>query len=108
MEASHEHLGLPQWLSITGQALELGLESGFRGRSTWPEMVDICTHITAGQCNPIGSYVKLNQLGEGSAYSILSTVLSDKFTRLSLRRRLPRQKSGDIKNCGAQASPDIP
>ncbi len=36
-------------------------------------MVDICTHITAGQCISIKSYVKLNQLGEGSAYPLLFT-----------------------------------
>ncbi len=42
-------------------------------------MVDICTHITAGQCISIKSYVKLNQLGEGSAYPILFTVIEQQI-----------------------------
>ncbi|KAA6411643.1 MAG: cyclin-dependent kinase 10-like [Lasallia pustulata] len=43
----------PQWTSVAGQALSLGLESGF-----------------LGSCAPISSYEKLNQLGEG-AYGVV-------------------------------------
>ncbi|MCJ1450718.1 Cdc2- kinase [Mycoblastus sanguinarius] len=45
----YERGELPRWMSITGQPLELGLESGFQGQSA-----------------SISSYEKLNQLGEGT------------------------------------------
>ena len=36
MEPPNENLRLPQWVSITGQPLELGLESGFQGLTKSP------------------------------------------------------------------------
>ena len=92
MEVQNENQRLPRWLSITGQPLELGLESGFRGRSTLLSIEDPNTHITAGQCISVTSFEKLNQLGEGSVYSMLSTDPNNAFTFSSLWRSIPRPR----------------
>ena len=64
----------PQWASVTGQPLDLGLESGFLGwppnitdrRSPQYKWTAVHTEYHTGKCVPISSYEKLNQLGEGS------------------------------------------
>lgn len=70
--------GIPQWMSITGQPLDLGLHhSGFEG-----------------QCVSIGAYEKLNQLGEGT-YGVVyrardrqtSRVVALKQVRVSAEER---------------------
>lgn len=68
----------PRWISITGQPLDLGLDDpGFKG-----------------QCASIGSYEKLNQLGEGT-YGVVyrahdrqtSQVVALKQVRISAEER---------------------
>ena len=34
MEGSISNHTLPRWMSVTGQPLEIGLDSGFRGKQT--------------------------------------------------------------------------
>ena len=64
MEGSIPNHTLPRWMSITGQPLELGLDSGFRGKQTL-RIFELLNNLV-GRCLSSGSYEKLNQLGEGS------------------------------------------
>ena len=64
MEGSISDHTLPQWMSVAGQPLELGLDSDFRGKQTRITL-ELLNNLL-GRCLSIGSYEKLNQLGEGS------------------------------------------
>ena len=70
MEGSIPNRTLPRWMSVTGQPLELGLDSGFRGKQTLIRS-ELLNNIV-GQCLSRGSYEKLNQLGEGSKSPVKS------------------------------------
>ena len=70
MEGSIPNRTLPRWMSVTGQPLELGLDSGFRGKQTLRRFEPLNNLL--GQCLSSGSYEKLNQLGEGSKSSVKS------------------------------------
>ncbi len=62
---------LPPWLSITGQPLQLSLHSGFQGACLSDKCELLLMIVNEGQCVPVDSYEKLNQLGEGSQYNAL-------------------------------------
>ena len=68
MEGSILNHTLPRWMSITGQPLELGLDSGFRGKKTL-RIFELLNNLV-GRCLSSGSYEKLNQLGEGSRFAM--------------------------------------
>ncbi len=53
-----------RWLSINGQPLSLDAVSTVHGNRPQPSTVPALT--LPGQCTSIGSYEKLNKLGEGS------------------------------------------
>ncbi|KAL2058538.1 hypothetical protein ABVK25_001266 [Lepraria finkii] len=77
MDDSMHNYALPRWMSVTGQPLDLELASGFQG-----------------QCLPVKSYEKLNQLGEGT-YGVVyraraletSRVVALKQVRISAEER---------------------
>ena len=68
MEGSIPNHTLPRWMSVTGQPLELGLDSGFRGKQTL-RIFELLNNVI-GRCLSSGSYEKLNQLGEGSRSAV--------------------------------------
>ena len=68
MEGSIPNHTLPRWMSVTGQPLELGLDSGFRGKQTL-RIFELLNNLV-GRCLSSGSYEKLNQLGEGSRSAV--------------------------------------
>ena len=70
MEGSIPNHTLPRWMSVTGQPLELGLDSGFRGKQTLKRF-ELLNNVV-GQCLSRESYEKLNQLGEGSKSAVKS------------------------------------
>ena len=57
-------------MSVTGQPLELALDTGFRGKQTLIRS-ELLNNVV-GQCLPRESYEKLNQLGEGSKSTVKS------------------------------------
>ena len=73
MEGSIPDHTLPRWMSVTGQPLELGLDSGFRGKATVG--VSELLNNLVGRCLSSGSYEKLNQLGEGSRSALKGFLL---------------------------------
>ena len=73
MEGSISDHTLPRWMSVTGQPLELGLDSGFRGKQR-PRMFELLNNLL-GRCLSIGSYEKLNQLGEGSRSTLSDSLM---------------------------------
>ena len=68
MEGSIPSHTLPRWMSVTGQPLDLGLDSGFRGKQTL-RIFELLNNLV-GRCLSSGSYEKLNQLGEGSRSAV--------------------------------------
>ena len=70
MEGSIPNRTLPRWISVTGEPLELGLDSGFLGKPKLRRF-ELFNNF-AGQCLSRGSYEKLNQLGEGSKCDVES------------------------------------
>lgn len=70
MDCSIPSRNLPRWMSVTGQPLELGLDSGFRGKQKL-RRIELLNNLV-GQCLSRGSYEKLNQLGEGSESAVES------------------------------------
>lgn len=97
----------PRWISITGQPLDLGLDDpGFKGTKPQMPLMSLFDPV-AGQCASIGSYEKLNQLGEGSKEGrpcILSTVV---LTVPSLRRRVPSSRPSNLSSRRLETSTDI-
>ena len=73
MEGSISDHTLPRWMSVAGQPLELGLDSGFRGKQTL-RMFELLNNLL-GRCLSIGSYEKLNQLGEGSRSTLSDSLM---------------------------------
>lgn len=68
MEGNIPNHTLPQWMSVTGQPLELGLDSGFRGKQTL-RIFELLNNLV-GRCLSSESFAKLNQLGEGSRSAV--------------------------------------
>lgn len=58
------------FISVTGQRLELGCEAENQGQFAASNSKAIGTPFinAPGQCLPISSFEKLNQLGEGSEF----------------------------------------
>ena len=61
----------PQWMSITGQPINVNLQSGFLGLLSMETRTIYITHLLIGRCTSIECFEKLNQLGEGSKYEVL-------------------------------------
>lgn len=107
------------FISITGQPLELGPESRYRGQyharileaPFEPQMNILTEHkpINLGQCQSIHDFEKLNQLGEGSKNSTQPRPrnLHLMLILLSLRRGLSCARQSYITGGSAQASPNL-
>ena len=65
------------------------------------------SNLKAGQCASIGSYEKLNQLGEGSKQDRQCIVPTALLTRSSLRRRLPGSRPSKLSSRCLEASTNI-
>lgn len=58
------------FISITGQPLDLGSKAENQGEFAGTSGKEIRSRLTSapGQCLPISSFERLNQLGEGSEF----------------------------------------
>lgn len=98
------------FISITDQRLELGPEAENQGQFAGTSGKAIGTPLTSalGQCLPISSFERLNQLGEGSEFLPAKRLRNcTRLTARSLRRGLPRPKQEKLTNCRSQANPDL-
>ena len=68
-----------KFMSITGQSLDLDLNSKVQGEPNLLFML-MPTDTGSGQCVPVNAFDKLNRLGEGSkaqAYGAFDSMLND-------------------------------
>lgn len=96
-----------QWLSITGQPLDLAPENICEGKLHYLPMQTAMLSRKQGQCVPISAFEKLNQLGEGSEYIKVYQQISDFLTGLSLWCGLPRSTPRKLSTGRPETSPHL-